>query len=241
MGHLSVAFTVPRLGKLLLRELRLARHEIDPADQEPREISPESYERLAIREVERYGADVPEPAIFVSPGRRKRRRRLQRAKVSQTVRCVYLARALKEVCALERVRAACQAAVEVAAVCRDLNDYYKRRRVRLTAGQNRLDALGSTPFRDKAANQSLVDLKAFFAALLQSAPLPVESVVTLPIKEPAQFSQESWAKISHLLREAGLTQAEAASLLYDDFDSKTKSAKNRFGQKAFRARKRRAR
>jgi hypothetical protein len=240
MCHRSVASIVTRLGEFLLRWLRLARHETDLDGRESTEISPEDYERLAIREVERYGADVPEPAISVSPSRPKRRRRLQRAKVSLTVRCVCLARAIIEVCALERNRALCLVAADAATMAPELNAYYGRKRARLTAAQTRLDSLGSAPFRDKDENQRVVELKNMFAVALRGIPLPTESFVSLPIKDPAEFYRESWNRIANLLGEAGLTQDEAASVLFDDFGIRPKQAKNRLGQTAFRARKTRA-
>jgi hypothetical protein len=240
MGHPSVSFTVPSLGDLLVRELKLAGLEIDLDDHQSSENSPEYYERLAIRVEERHGADVPGPSSFVLRGQPKRRRRRRYSEVPPAVRCVLLARALIKVCALERERALFQGAAEIGPMHSEMNDLYKRRREGLTTEINKLDALGTAPFRDKEWNERLVQLKVRLAANLQSTPLPVESGETLPIKPPAKFSREFWNKIIELLAETGLTQKQLAPVLYDTVGSKPGLVENRLGQKVFRARKRRA-
>ena len=142
MGHPSVSFTVPSLGDLLVRELKLAGLEIDLDDHQSSENSPEYYERLAIRVEERHGADVPGPSSFVLRGQPKRRRRRRYSEVPPAVRCVLLARALIKVCALERERALFQGAAEIGPMHSEMNDLYKRRREGLTTEINKLDALG---------------------------------------------------------------------------------------------------
>jgi hypothetical protein len=246
MGHLAVAFVVPRLGALLVRELRLAGLATDLDDREPRgKISPEDYERLAVRVEQRYGADVPALSSLEPPGqpkkKKKRRRRSPYAQGLPTARCVFLARALMEVCAFERDRAAYECVEFVVPLYIELNESYRRRREHLTAAQARLDPLGSTPFDSKEGNEQVASLKATIAARLQATPLPDESVVAPPIKTQKEVSMEYWDRVSSLLGETGLHQDDLAPILYVDFDSNPSQVKNRLGQKVFRAGKRRVR
>jgi hypothetical protein len=244
MGHPTVAFVVPRLGALLVRELKLAGLATDLDDREPRgTISPEDYERLAVRVDKRYGADVPALSSLEPPGRpkKKRRRRSPYAKGLPTARCVFLARALMEVCAFERERAWCKCVELGVALYIELNESYRRRREHLTAAQAKLDPLGSTPFDSAEGNEQVADLKAKVAALLQGTPLPDESVVAPPIKTQEEVSMEYWDRVSSLLGETGLLQNDLAPILYGDFDGNPKRVKTRLGQKVFRARKRRVR
>jgi hypothetical protein len=242
MGDPAVAFTVPRLGALLVRELERAGREVDLDDREPSSIPTEDYERLAIRVEERYGADVPDPCRLEPLGqpKTKRRRRRRYVKAPQTARCVFLARALTQVCALERVRAAYQCAEDVMPLYPELHGIYKRRRVCLMAALTRLDALGNTPSHSKMVNDVVASKKAFCADLLRATPLPDESVPTLPTETQAEVSKECWDRVARLLAETGLTQDDLAPILYGDFDGNPKRVKNRLGQKVFRARKRRA-
>ena len=243
MGHLAAAFAVPRIGALLVRELELAGLTTDLDDRERiEETSPEGYERLAVRVEKRHGAGVPALSSLEPPGqpKKKRRRRRPYAKGIPTARCVFLARALMEACAIERERAAYECAELVVALLIELNASYRRRRERLTAAQARLDLLGSTPFDSREGNQQVADLKATVAALLQVTPLPDESVVAPPIKRQAAVRKEYWDRVSSLLGETGLPQDDLAPILYGDFDGNPKRVKNRLGQKVFRARTRRA-
>lgn len=239
MGDPAVVFTAPRLGALLVRELERAGREVDLDDREPSSISTEDYERLAIRVEERYGADVPDPYRLEPPGqpktKRRRRRRRRYVKAPPTARCVFLARALTQVCALERVRAAYQCAEDVMPLYPELHGIYKRRRACLMAALTRLAALGSTPSHSKMVNDLVASKKAFCADLLRATPLPDESVPTLPTETQAVVSKECWDRVARLLAATGLTQEDLAPILYDDFDGNPKRMKNRLGQRVFRA------
>jgi hypothetical protein len=244
MGHLAVAFTVPRLGALLVRELKLAGLATDLDDRESgEEISPEDYERLAVRVEQRYGADVPALSSLEPPGQQKKKRRSERpyAKGLPTARCVFLARALMEVCAFERDRAAYECVEFVVPLRIELNESYRQRREHLTAAQARLDPFGSTPFDSKEGNEQVASLKATVAALLQVTPLPDESVVAPPIKTQEEVSIEYWDRVVRLLGETGLHRNCLAPVLYIDADDRLPQATNRFGQDLLRAWNRRAR
>ena len=231
--HFSVAFTIPRLGKLLLEHVRLGDIEID--DRVPEDIPPRDYEWMALQVIEQCGPGVFEPPNYERPVPRQG----DSYKAPPAVRWFYLAKALWEACTYVRESALFRMLVEVAALGREEDDYDKRFRERLAALKMAIDAVVRGPRPNRNLELFVAGLEKILAMNSQSAPKSSEEI---PLHAMLDTEEEVFADrrdtIARLLAETRICRSVLAEVFYDDFAANTSRVENRFNRRVLEAWKR---
>jgi hypothetical protein len=232
--HFSVAFTIPRLGKLLLEHVRLVDIEIDLDDRVPEEIAPRDYERMALQVIEQCGPGVFEPPNYERPVPRQG----DPDKAPPAVRCFYLAKALFEACSYEREGALYGILVEAAALVKEGDDYGKRFCERLASLKTVLATVVTGPRPNRNLELFVAGLERALAGN-QSVP---ESSEAAPWYAVVDSEEEAFADrrdtIARLLAETKINHGVLAEVFYDDFAANPSRVEGRFNRRVLEAWKR---
>lgn len=237
--NFSVAFTLPRLGDLLLRELERAGSGINLAQCAPSEMSLRDLEMLAILVVGSYGGEVNKPASLAPPDPPKRKRtraRRSRPKPPPAARCFFLAKAVMKACAFEKECAANKLADEAVALLTEHNEHHHRRLMRLEELRARLHAFESALSPDERWTPVIASLKERLDRGIQSSPRPLEVIPADDLKTHEEPFDECRDTIAYLLGETGLPRKDLAAVFYADFESKPDDATARFNERVYLAR-----
>ncbi|MGA9653867.1 MAG: hypothetical protein WBP56_10075 [Polyangia bacterium] len=240
--NFSVAFTLPRLGDLLLRELERAGSGINLDQCVPSEMSVRDLESFAILVAGSYGGEVNKPADPPKRKRTKARRKRTRARRSRpnpspAARCFFLAKAVMKACAFERERAANEIADEAAALPTEYNEHHHRRLMRLKELRDKLHDFESTLSPDdKISTQDTGRLKERLDRDIQSSPRPLVVIPADDLKTHEEHFDECRDTIAYLLSETGLRNNVLANVFYADFKSNPKDATHRFSERVLLAR-----
>jgi hypothetical protein len=229
--HFSVAYTLPRLRDLFLRELRLAGIESGLDGRLPVDVSPEPYERLAVEVRERFRADVREPA---GPGLADQPEKSP-AEPPQAVRLFHLAKAFLLACAYARNGAVAESIDDLVYVENETRESHRRVRECRRKLQAAIHGFEIAPFPRKEWEPSIAELRESFAAL-QSFPLPPESAAYPAPKAQEKVFQLCRDEIARFLSETKLPVKDLAPVYYDDFAENPDSVCARFRKRCQEAR-----
>ncbi len=223
--HFSVAYTLPRLRGLFLRELTLAGIEIGLDGRLPGDVSSEACERLAVEVEERCRAlaDQPQEA---------------RGERSPALRCWFLARAFLVACTYESAWVVAGVEEDLLAMDNDTGEFYWRLRPRQAKLEDAIHALEIDPFLQKVPSwESLfVNLKALLASL-QSLPLPPGSPRRAVPRLQDKIFTECRDQIAYLLGKTRLPTKDLAPVFYAGFDKDPDGVSDLFRGRLREARK----
>jgi len=263
--HFSVAFTLPRLRDLFLRELKGAgiAHGLDICL--PSDASPEAYERLAI-EVEKRFRDVHEPssselaaqppvesaerssspALAAPPSEESAERSSSPALAAQppeesterskAARCFFLAKAFLEACECERYLVVAEIETDLMVYQNEGDEFYRLVRSGRERLQSAIHALEIAPFPLKDLEPLIGEMKVQLA-VVQSLPLPPEApVYTAPLLRQKVF-EECRNRIAAFLAKTGLPPEDIGPAFYENYDQDPARAWGRFKRWCCEARK----
>jgi hypothetical protein len=229
--HFSVAYTLPRLRDLFLRELRLAGIESGLDDRLPVDVSPEPYERLAVEVRERFRADVREaasPALADQPEKGPAER-------PQAARLFYLAKAFLLACAYAKNCAVAESIDDLVHVENEIRESYRRAREYRQKVQAAIHGLETAPFPRKDWGPLIAELREC-AAAFQSVALPPDLAAYPSPKAQEKIFQLCRDEIARFLGETKLLDKYLAPVYYDDFAKNPDSVCTRFRKRRQEAR-----
>jgi hypothetical protein len=228
--HFSVAYTLPRLRGLFLRELRLAGIESGLHDRLPVDVSPEPYERLAVEVRERFRADVREPS---SPALAKPEK--GPAERPQAVRLFYLAKAFLLACAYAKNCAVAESIDDLVHVENEIRESCRRAREYRQKVQAAIHGLETAPFPRKDWGPLIAELREC-AAAFQLVSLPPDLAAYPTPKAQEKIFQLCRDGIARFLDETNLPDRDLAPVYYDDFAMNPDSVCVRFRKRRQKAR-----
>lgn len=235
----SVEHALPRLRDLFLRELKWAGIESDLDDCLPNDVSPEPYERLAVKVRERFRADVREFFSHALADQPKKGHAEPSstalagqpegclAERPQAVRLFYLAQAFLRACAYAKNCAVAESIDDLVHVENEIRESCRRAREYRQKVQAAIHGLETAPFPRKDWEPLIANLRECSASF-QAVSLPPDLAAHPAPKAQKKIFQLCRDEIARFLSETKLPDTDLASVYYDDFAENPDSVCTRF-------------